>query len=371
MTKVELSELILEKAVWMRELRAIVAPMVLVIVVASKYIFSLPFPLLPMLFIVSFVLSYNVFFMYLESSNRQMALSFGSSFASIRVFFDCLALSGLVHYTGGATSPFTYFYLFSLLGFSIATGSLIAAETLAAWAIMGYSSVLLLEKFGFLRHYPYIALDTAYLDIKVISTNIIAFVTITILFVFLVTRLVKRLEEKEINVLIKEAEVKKTRDFLDATFNAAEDLIWVIDNEGKLLDVNNRVLDLAGLEHDEAIGKHISDTFVTKEVADIIIKDAKKRERGEAIPPYEFILSTSEGKNIPFEIRASVIPGVGQVLVARDVTKSKAYEKEITEANRRLERELAEVQRLNSLIVGREEEVSKLKEEMKKIKPGN
>lgn len=369
MANVDLSELISEKAVWMREMRAILTPFILVIVLLAKYLFSFPFPLLPLLLIGAFVLSYNAFFMYLESSNRKLALAAGTSFAGLRVSLDCVGLAMLVHFTGGVTSPFVYFYLFSLLGFAIAVGDYFASEMLALWAVITYSTVLFLEKYGIIKHYPLVALDMNFLNLRVILINIIAFAAVSMIFVFLVTRLVKRLEEKEVDVLTKETEVKKTRDFLDATFNAAEDLIWVIDSEGKLLDVNNRVLDLAGLDHDSAIGKRIEDTFVTKEVAGIIIKDAKRRERGEAIPPYEFVLSTKEGSNIPFEIRASVIPGVGQVLVARDVTKSKAYEKEITETNRRLERELAEVQRLNSLIVGREEEMSRLKEEMKKIKP--
>ena len=134
------------------------------------------------------------------------------------------------------------------------------------------------------------------------------------------------------------------------------------------MDVNEKTLQLTGRSHDELTGKDISKTFVTPEVSNIILGDARRRMRGEYVAPYEFLLTSKEGIDIPVEVRASVINGVGQVLIARDITKRREYEKNINETNRRLQRELEEIKILHEQILGREEEVSRLQEELKRFK---
>jgi len=367
--KPDLSELISTKTTWMRRLRAYITPTLLLIFLLAKYVMGLPFPVAPILFIVSFALLYNAFFIYVESTSRELAQRSGMVFATIRVILDLLFLALLVHYTGGGTSPFVFFFLFSIIGYCIATGSLRASLLMGLWGAICYSVVLTLEAFRLIEHFPIFPGDLSYINLRVVFLNVLVFSSVVMILVLMITYLVKLLEKKEIEALSKDAEVKKARDFLDATFNAADDLILVIDSEGILLDVNNKALDLAGLDRDKVVGRQVFETFVSKEVSEMILKDLKKKAQGEHIPPYEFVLTSRYGIDIPFETRASIIPDVGLVLIARDITKRREYQKQISDANRRLERELEEVKRLNDMIVGREEEMMRLKEQLKKLKP--
>jgi PAS domain S-box-containing protein len=367
--KPDLSELISTKTAWMRRVRAYITPTLLLIFFFAKYVMGLPFPVTPVLFIVSFALFYNAFFIYLESTSRELAQRSGAVFATIRVILDLSFLALLVHYTGGGKSPFVFFFLFSIIGYCIATGSLRASLLMGFWGAICYSVVLLLEAFRLIEHFPMFPGDLSYLNLRVVFLNVLVFSSVVMILVLMITYLVKLLEKKEIEALSKDAEVKKARDFLDATFNAADDLILVIDSEGILLDVNNKALDLAGLDRDKVVGRQVFETFVSKDVSEMILKDLKKKAQGEHIPPYEFVLTSRYGIDIPFETRASIIPDVGLVLIARDITKRREYQKQISDANRRLERELEEVKRLNDMIVGREEEMTRLKEQLKKLKP--
>ncbi len=365
----DLSELISTKTIWMRRLRAYITPTLFLIYIVSKYLLGLPFPLVPILVITAIVFFYNGFFVFLESESRELSVKGGTAFATVRVVLDLFFLACVVHFTGGMHSPFIFFYLFSVLGYCIATGEVVHGVVMSVWGVVTYAGVLVLEMLGMISHFPLVAADASYSDVKLIMMNILVFSAALLILVFMVTYLVKLLENKEIEVISKDAEMRKTRDFLDATFNAADDLIWVIDEKGDLLEVNDKFLSLVGMSYEEVIGRNISETFASKEAAQTMISDGKKLARGEDLPPYEMVMTAKDGRDIPFEIRASLIKGDGQVLIARDITAYKEHKKEIAEKNRTLERELEEVKRLNTLIVGTEEEMARLKEELKKTKP--
>ena len=195
MDKPDLSELILTKTSWMRRLRAYIVPALVLALFIYKYVLAIPFPLFPVFLIVVCVFAYNGFFMYFESRNRALALAGSTAFATIRVTLDLLFLSFLVHYTGGMNSPFIYFSLFSIMGYSIVTGNIRSNLLMGLWGVAAYSAVLLLERSQAITHYPIAVSETAYLSLKVVLMTLLMYFTAVTILVLMVTYIVSLLEK--------------------------------------------------------------------------------------------------------------------------------------------------------------------------------
>ncbi len=131
--------------------------------------------------------------------------------------------------------------------------------------------------------------------------------------------------------------VSAAADELHATFNAVNDALFIHDlNTGAILDVNSRMCEMYGYEHDEALQLRIVDISSGKPpyTQDDAIAWIKKAAQGGP-QLFEWHARRKDGSLFWVEVnmRMAVIGGEGRVIVAvRDITDRKRAEQALRES---------------------------------------
>lgn len=123
-------------------------------------------------------------------------------------------------------------------------------------------------------------------------------------------------------------ELRSLKDYLKKIYNTVADPIYVIDEEGRFIDINRRGELITGYQKEELIGMRFTD-ILAPEYVEKTLKNFERRLRGEEVPPYEVEVIRKDGRRIALEIRASKLEGVGAIGVARDITRQKKLEEEL------------------------------------------
>lgn len=116
------------------------------------------------------------------------------------------------------------------------------------------------------------------------------------------------------------------------------DAIFVINFEGKILDVNAPAVSMLGYSRDELLPMAIDD-LDTVHTSDQILNMIKGMESDKK-QIFETQHKTKQGKTIPVEISSSLVSYKGQdviLSVARDIKGRKEAEEKLRETNQRLE----------------------------------
>ncbi|HDZ49748.1 MAG TPA: hypothetical protein ENH69_00845, partial [Candidatus Aerophobetes bacterium] len=119
-----------------------------------SFILDIPIPALPLYVVGGSVLVYNLFFQkYAQKLERTTPhrLSSFSRFANIQIIADWVALTLVVHYTGGIESPLVFFFIFHVIISTILLSQLASylQATLAAFLI---TLLAVAEYYGVLSH---------------------------------------------------------------------------------------------------------------------------------------------------------------------------------------------------------------------------
>ena len=130
----------------------------------------------------------------------------------------------------------------------------------------------------------------------------------------------------------------------DKLIDILSDGIIVIDNQYRIADVNPAFLTLTNQKREDVRGKLLTDVFPRRK--SLIEQLAKKT----VIPPLE-LESTISGKTKYFDIRVSSLLNEkqklnGRLIVLRDITEKTNYEQNISHANQKLKKEIAEKEKL-------------------------
>jgi len=118
-------------------------------------------------------------------------------------------------------------------------------------------------------------------------------------------------------------------------FEAAGDIILLLDTRGTVLDANQKLLTIGGYKREEIIGKNIRKLagIITLKSMPIIIKNFFKRIAGKTSAPYEVQMITKDGDVRDVEVSATVIRRDGKIVadlaILRDITKRKKFEGEL------------------------------------------
>ncbi|TSA56779.1 PAS domain S-box protein, partial [bacterium] len=138
-------------------------------------------------------------------------------------------------------------------------------------------------------------------------------------------------ERKKAEEALKESE-KKYREII----NAMNDTAWVIDFEGKIVDVNDAAVEVMGYSREELLS--IGLTGIDSNLDPEEIKGLVDGMPAEEIQVFETVHTTKDGKKIPVEISSSLVTYRGKraiLSIARDITERNKAE----EALRRSEEE--------------------------------
>jgi PAS domain S-box-containing protein len=134
-------------------------------------------------------------------------------------------------------------------------------------------------------------------------------------------------ERKKAEEALRESE-EKYRELL----NGMNDTAWVIDFDGKFVDVNDAAVRVLGYSREEllSMGPPNIDTSLTAEE----IRDLIKGMPADKIQVFETAHTTKDGKTIPVEISSSLVTYRGKqaiLSIARDITERKKAEQKLNE----------------------------------------
>jgi PAS domain S-box-containing protein/putative nucleotidyltransferase with HDIG domain len=138
----------------------------------------------------------------------------------------------------------------------------------------------------------------------------------------------KRMEEA-----LRESE-EKYRELI----NGMNDTAWVIDFDGKFIDVNNAAVEVIGYSREEllSMGPHdIDDTLDAEEIRALI-----KEMPADKIQVFETTHTTKDGKVIPVEIKSSLVTYQGKraiLSIARDITERKRAEEALNHSYQQMQ----------------------------------
>ncbi|MFH1830860.1 MAG: cache domain-containing protein [Pseudomonadota bacterium] len=182
-------------------------------------------------------------------------------------------------------------------------------------------------------------------------------------------RLIEPTSSDELGVLVESFNMmadrlKSTtvsRDYMDGIIHSMTDMLLVVDKEGKLKRINQAVIDNLEYDEEELLGRDIAFLFATEE--DFFQTEIWKHLlAGKKVVDLECSCMTKSGKRFSVGISgASLEPKSEEkgdiVIIARDISERKKAEEIIRE-------KLAYIKKLNELMVGREERVMEMKEEV-------
>jgi two-component system, NtrC family, sensor kinase len=134
-------------------------------------------------------------------------------------------------------------------------------------------------------------------------------------------------EKKHNEDILKESEEKYR-----SIFDSANDIILLLDNKGKILDVNRKISEIAGYDPSELIGNNIlslTHILPAKSLATIGLNFGK-RLMGIHIPTYEVEMIKKNGEKAFVEISAKVIrkrnDTIGDLAILRDISERRESE---------------------------------------------
>lgn len=146
---------LIARVAWLIRLRWVAAAAVFIVTPVARDLLSFSLPWIPLYLIGGAILLYNVIFAWrlrFLSGRPDTPITTFSRFAALQILLDWLALTLVVHYTGGAESPALSFFIFNAIVASI----LLPARTaflLAAFGVVLVVGLTLLEAWGILPHW--------------------------------------------------------------------------------------------------------------------------------------------------------------------------------------------------------------------------
>ncbi|MEM6795921.1 MAG: PAS domain S-box protein, partial [Acidobacteriota bacterium] len=161
-----------------------------------------------------------------------------------------------------------------------------------------------------------------------------------------------RVEERTTELRSAKEEIQESEERLRRISEAAHDTIFMVDHRGRTTYMNDAAERLLGYTRDDLLGKALLIKVVPKRYRRRLsrsFRDGMEKGLGLGVGTTgEFVIQHRDGTELPVEISSSAVKFQGRwhlVGVARDIRLRKSQEEE----RRRLEEQLQEAQRLESL----------------------
>lgn len=152
-------------------------------------------------------------------------------------------------------------------------------------------------------------------------------------------RLNQEVKERKLTEVSLRASERRFRDI----FEHSPDAIYVEDYEGNILDVNEATCKLHGISRQDLIGKNVYD--VTPLEHHEIVRERQPKIKDNTITSFESVSNTTDGKQLPIEVRVTHIEYQGQpalLMHVRDISDRKRNQQLLEEINVALERKVRE-----------------------------
>ncbi|MFP4545966.1 MAG: PAS domain S-box protein [Methanomassiliicoccales archaeon] len=113
-------------------------------------------------------------------------------------------------------------------------------------------------------------------------------------------------------------------------FEAIPDPVFLLDRDGRFMEVNRRALEKLGFAREEIVNSTLWNApFFPPETVKKKTEVFERRKRGENIPPYEVELKAKDGSRLSVEINIGTFGRdrfEGEVLIARNISERKRAE---------------------------------------------
>jgi len=157
---------------WIAILGIIIAALV------ASQVFHIGFSTVPVYIICAFMALYNLFLVYqirkLRAEKHGLIIQKARSYGYVNIYFDLVALTVLLHFTGGIENPFIFYYVFHIIIASILHHYRIA-YLLATSALLMVVTLVGLEYAGVIPHVNLVGFASPALYLE--GTYILAVVT--------------------------------------------------------------------------------------------------------------------------------------------------------------------------------------------------
>jgi diguanylate cyclase (GGDEF)-like protein/PAS domain S-box-containing protein len=137
-----------------------------------------------------------------------------------------------------------------------------------------------------------------------------------------------------------------------ALFEQSHDAVFILDTQGKHLEVNQRAADLLGYSVEELMHFTMADLTAQKTESDEILA---RLQKGETIPLYESEFIKKNGDKVTVEVNTELVSDddgnpIHIQSVVRDISERKQNEAVFQDANRKLRKQLKKIELLQSLL---------------------
>lgn len=166
-------------------------------------------------------------------------------------------------------------------------------------------------------------------------------------------------KEKAENLALKLiSQLKTSEQRVRILLENAGDSFILYDSNGRILEINQETSDSLGYQREELLKMKVSDVY--KNIGEFFIEVLATKKESTV----ESIKKSKNGDLTPIEVRLKLFEIDGKKYIsalARDISKRKKKEKERREITMQIER-------MNSLMIGRELKMNELKDEIRQLK---
>lgn len=312
---------LLEKFTWMRRVRVLAALFVFIIYFFVKKLSVFSFPFIPFTFCCFVEGAVNQPYPFITS--RLKALNF---LTYIHLVLDIVLISAIIHYLGGIEFAFfsiAYPLIIVLAGIMLSRN---ACYTVAFISSIAYSAIIALEYFKFIPHNPLFGLKLDGLhQFGIVAANILFFY-----FVAFLSGLSSELIEE------KTKKLEREKRFSEEVIATMADGLVVIDEDGRIQELNRAIVKMTGFVREEMIGFSISQKLLSGPSSQTVSAAILSAGSLGEVRDIEAQLVARDSTNIPVKINISMLDRDAKgrksfVAIIRDITRDKATDKLKTE----------------------------------------
>ncbi|MDH7498969.1 MAG: ATP-binding protein [candidate division NC10 bacterium] len=289
-----------------------------------------PFSLAPLYFLIFLTFFFSLIFSLLLNRVRQLEL-----FCYAQIACDLLLETGLVHYTGGLESGFSFIYIFSI----IAAASLLSrrgAFLVASASSILYGGLINLEFYGILPRIPLFGSRWSHQPgyaVFLVFVNIAAYFLVALLSSHLAERLRetgRKLEERSADLYDLQSLYR------DVVANISSGLV-TMNRKGQILSFNQAAEEITGYSAQELIGKSWKESpFSASQQMSAFFETEAPFASGISS---EVQIRRKDGARVPIGISLSQLRDgrgetVGLIAIFRDLTEIKKMEAQLRRADR-------------------------------------